>query len=188
MPPLSEKISRYALSGCSWKELLELVEKVRLRVARETKRPVEITSCYEARYDGFWLHRLLERHGVRNYVVDPASMLVDRRARRVKTDNIDAAQLLCSLLAYLRRCEGMERCPCPDLPFLYTSKPVACRTEYLQCARFRAATIRPMSEVIQKLADRHSHRHLRLRAEVAPMTHASRSSGRGVEEAVIEAT
>jgi transposase len=39
---------------------------------------------------------------VRNYVVDPASMQVDRRVRRVKTDNIDVAQLLRSLMAYLR--------------------------------------------------------------------------------------
>jgi hypothetical protein len=49
-----------------------------------------------------WLHRLLEQTGVRNYIIDPASVQVDRRARRVKTDNIDAAKLLCSLMAYLR--------------------------------------------------------------------------------------
>jgi transposase len=48
------------------------------------------------------LHRLLEAHGVRNYVVDPASVQVDRRARRVKTDRVDVGRLLRSLLAYLR--------------------------------------------------------------------------------------
>ena len=100
--PLSEKISRYTLKGCDWKGLLELIEKIRTRVARELNRPVEIISCYEAGYDGFWLHRLLEAHGVRNHVIDPASVQVDRRARRVKTDNIDVAQLLRSLMAYLR--------------------------------------------------------------------------------------
>ena len=100
--PLSEKISRYRLKGCDWKGLLELIEKIRARVARELNRPVEIISCYEAGYDGFWLHRLLEAHGVRNYVIDPASIQVDRRARRAKTDNIDVAQLLRSLMAYLR--------------------------------------------------------------------------------------
>src|SRR5262249_22066723 len=56
--PLSEKISRYRLKGCDWKGLLELIEKIRARVARELNRPVEIISCYEAGYDGFWLHRL----------------------------------------------------------------------------------------------------------------------------------
>ena len=65
-------------------------------------RPVEVVSCYEAGYDGFWLHRLLEAHGVRNYVIDPASVQVNRRARRVKTDNIDVGRLLRSLMAYLR--------------------------------------------------------------------------------------
>ena len=63
---------------------------------------MEVISCYEAGYDGFWLHRVLEAHGVRNYVIDPASVQVDRRARRVKTDNIDLARLLRSLMAYLR--------------------------------------------------------------------------------------
>jgi transposase len=86
--PLSEKISRYTLKGRDSKGLLQLIEKIRTRVARELSRPVEIISCYEAGYDGFWLHRLLEAHGVRNHVIDPASVLVDRRARRAKTDNI----------------------------------------------------------------------------------------------------
>jgi hypothetical protein len=33
------------------------------RVARETKKRVEMVSCYEAGYDGFWLHRLLQAPG-----------------------------------------------------------------------------------------------------------------------------
>jgi hypothetical protein len=101
-PPLSEKISRRTLKGCDWKGLLELIEEVRARVSRETGRAVEAISCYEAGYDGFWLHRQLEAHGIRNYVIDPASLQVDRRARRVKTDRIDAERLLRSLMAYLR--------------------------------------------------------------------------------------
>ena len=58
--PLSDKISRYTLEACDWKGLLDLCERIRTRVAREMKKPVEIISCYEAGYDGFWLHRLLE--------------------------------------------------------------------------------------------------------------------------------
>ena len=61
-----------------------------------------MVSCYEAGYDGFWLHRKLEAHGIRNYVIDPASLQVDRRARRVKTDRSDTDRLLRSLMAYLR--------------------------------------------------------------------------------------
>src|SRR5215472_13576455 len=100
--PLSDKISRYTLKPGDGKELLDLCERIRTRVARETKRRVEIVSCYEAGYDGFWLHRLLEAHGIRNYVIDPASLQVDRRARRAKTDHVDVERLLRSLMAYLR--------------------------------------------------------------------------------------
>jgi transposase len=37
-------------------------------------------------YGGFRLHRLLLAHGIANQVIDPASLLVNRRARRRKTD------------------------------------------------------------------------------------------------------
>src|SRR5215471_2777487 len=62
---LSDKIS-----NCSWQELLELIGKIRTRGGRELKRPVDVVSCYEADYDGFWVHRLLEENSVRNYVID----------------------------------------------------------------------------------------------------------------------
>jgi len=100
--PLSDKISLYKLKPNDWKELLELIERIQKRVAQELKKPVEVISCYEAGYDGFWLHRLLEAQGVRNHVIDPASLQVDRRARRAKTDGIDVEKLLRSLMAYLR--------------------------------------------------------------------------------------
>ena len=100
--PLSAKISRRILSGGHWKGLLDLIEEVRARVSRETGRTVDVISCYEAGYDGFWLHRLLEAHGIRNHVIDPASLQTDRRARQVKTDRIDTERLLRSLMAYLR--------------------------------------------------------------------------------------
>jgi transposase len=100
--PLSPKIGRRILSGGDWKGLLKLIDEVRARISREMSRTVEVMSCYEAGYDGFWLHRQLEAHGVRNYVIDPASLQVDRRLRRVKTDRIDTERLLRSLMAYLR--------------------------------------------------------------------------------------
>jgi transposase len=101
--PLSDKISRHTLRGPDkWKELVDLIERTRRRVGQGLGRPVEFVSCYEAGYDGFWLHRKLEAYGVRNYVIDPASVRVDRRARRAKTDGIDSEGLLRSLMAYLR--------------------------------------------------------------------------------------
>jgi transposase len=60
----------------------------------------KIYSCYEAGRDGFWIHRMLTEQGVTNLVVDPASIEVNRRARRFKTDRLDAAQWLTMLLRY----------------------------------------------------------------------------------------
>ncbi len=100
--PLSDKVGRHTLRAGDWKGLLDLIARIRTRAVEALNRPVEVISCYEAGYDGFWLHRVLEAHGVRNYVIDPASLQVDRRARRVKTDNIDLGRLLRSLMAYLR--------------------------------------------------------------------------------------
>src|SRR5258707_15380961 len=100
--PLSEKISRRTLIGCKWKRLLELIEEVQARVNRETGRAVEVVSCYEAGYDGFWLHRQLEAHGIRNYVIDPASLQVDRRGGREKTKWNDTEEWLRPLIGDLR--------------------------------------------------------------------------------------
>ena len=61
---------------------------------------VEVVSCYEAGRDGFWLHRYLEAEGVRNLVVDSASIEVSRRFRRVKTDGMDVGKLLGMLMRY----------------------------------------------------------------------------------------
>lgn len=58
--------------------------------------------CYEAGYEGFWLHRRLGALGIRVVVIDPASLLVDRRAKRAKTDRIDARALVRALMAYMR--------------------------------------------------------------------------------------
>ena len=41
-----------------------------------------VVSCYEAGRDGFWIHRALLVQGVRNRVVDSASIEVSRRRLR----------------------------------------------------------------------------------------------------------
>jgi transposase len=53
-----------------------------------------VVSCYEAGRDGFWIHRWLCSINVDNRVVDPASIEVTQRAKRVKTDRVDAQKLL----------------------------------------------------------------------------------------------
>src|SRR6516162_6538216 len=53
-----------------------------------------VICCYEAGRDGFWLHRFLLAHGVQNIVVDSASIEVNRRKRRAKSDRLDAGKLV----------------------------------------------------------------------------------------------
>lgn len=57
-----------------------------------------VVSCYEAGRDGFWIHRALQHLGFENRVVDSASIEVNRRARRTKTDRIDALKLVMMLV------------------------------------------------------------------------------------------
>lgn len=59
-----------------------------------------VVSCYEAGRDGFWIHRWLEAQGVENAVVDPASVAVDRRKKRAKTDRLDLAMLMRCLIRW----------------------------------------------------------------------------------------
>lgn len=57
-----------------------------------------VVSCYEAGRDGFWIHRALTARGIVNRVVDSASIEVNRRARRAKTDRLDALKLVTMLV------------------------------------------------------------------------------------------
>jgi transposase len=65
-----------------------------------------VMSCYEAGRDGFWIHRALTARGIANRVVDSASIEVNRRARRAKTDRLDALKLVTMLV---RVCAGERR-------------------------------------------------------------------------------
>ena len=81
------------------------VERLQQEIARAKQRfglPEEasVVSCYEAGRDGFWLHRYLVAHGVQNHVIDSASIEVNRRQRRAKTDRLDVRKLLTMLLRH----------------------------------------------------------------------------------------
>jgi transposase len=115
--PDKGKMSRHKLEGEDHAELLALIGRERDRAARALGAIPAVVSCYEAGYDGFWLHRLLMAAGITNYVFDPASIAVDQRARRVKTDRIDGEKMLRTLMAYLRgepQVVRIVRVPAPE--------------------------------------------------------------------------
>jgi transposase len=82
---------RTVASG-DWRGVERAIAQGRARFRLPAAAPV--VSCYEAGRDGFWIHRALEQRGVRNRVVDSASIEVNRRARRAKTDRLDARKLV----------------------------------------------------------------------------------------------
>jgi transposase len=79
-------------------ELLEQISNVEAKWGMPAD--TRVVSCYEAGRDGFWLHRQLGELGIVNRVVDAASFEVSRRARRAKTDRLDAQALLEKLIRY----------------------------------------------------------------------------------------
>jgi transposase len=78
--------------------LLKEIAQAKKRFGLPAEAPVR--SCYEAGRDGFWLHRYLLAQGIANSVVDSASIEVQRRGRRRKTDRLDAAKLVSMLLRW----------------------------------------------------------------------------------------
>lgn len=100
--PAADKVSQHRLAGGDVDGLLALIGRKREHAQITLGRPVRVVSCYEAGYDGFWLHRLLCDRDIDNHVLDAASILVDRRSRRAKTDRLDAAGLLRTLMAFDR--------------------------------------------------------------------------------------
>jgi transposase len=83
------------------RDLAGLVKEIHLAKVRfGLPENTPVLSCYEAGRDGFWLHRYLQTQGVTNLVVDSASIEVNRRKRRAKTDRMDVGKLLSMLMRY----------------------------------------------------------------------------------------
>jgi transposase len=112
-----DEFSPQRLEGGNQDDRMALIERIRERAAQALGGVPAVVSCYEAGYDGFWLHRLLLAAGITNYVFDPASIAVDQRSRRVKTDRIDGERMLRTLMAYLRgepRVVRIVQVPAPE--------------------------------------------------------------------------
>lgn len=82
--------------------LLKTVERWKAEAASAGKTIRRIVLTYEAGRDGFWIARSLLACGIEVHIMHPASIPVDRKQRRAKTDRLDLDMLLRSLLAWLR--------------------------------------------------------------------------------------
>jgi transposase len=90
--------SRYTVDAGDTLAVLECLTKARTRCGLSAQ--CKAHSCYEAGCGGWWLHRWLIEQGIDNIVVDAASIEVNRRARRAKTDRLDGDKLLVMLLRH----------------------------------------------------------------------------------------
>jgi transposase len=107
--------SRYTVTAGDTAALFECIAKAKARCGLAPEASAH--SCYEAGRDGFWLHRWLIAQGIDNVVVDSASIEVNRRARRAKTDRLDADKLLSMLIRYHAdepRVWSVVRVPTPE--------------------------------------------------------------------------
>jgi len=113
----AKKSRLHRIEGGDTGALLALIAELRSRALTELGGAAEVACCFEAGRDGFWLHRLLTAHGILVYVLEPTSILVNRRSRRAKTDRLDAEGMLRVLAAWLggdRQVCSMVRVPTPE--------------------------------------------------------------------------
>jgi transposase len=110
--PGSDKISKRAVPAWGVDSLLGVLKRWRAQAEKRVGGPIKLVVIQEAGRDGFSVHRLLEEVGAESWVVDPASIAVERRKRRVKTDGIDVEKLLQTFLAWARG----ERLVCSMVP------------------------------------------------------------------------
>jgi transposase len=95
--PRSGKLSRHQISCGDIDRLMGYIDRL-----RKTAGCDRVVLCYEAGYDGFWVSRVLQKRGLEVMVLDPASLPVDRRRRRAKTDGLDVEMLLRAIMAHER--------------------------------------------------------------------------------------
>lgn len=101
-----------------------------------------VQSCYEAGRAGFWIHRALTARRIGNRVVDSASIEISRRARRVKTDRLDALKLVTMLV---RVCGGERRV------WREVRVPTAAEDAARQVSRERTALTQEQTRIVNQL-------------------------------------
>lgn len=108
-----EKVRIVSVEGGSVPSVLEAVKEAKAKLGLPDD--ARVLSCYEAGRDGFWIHRSLMAAGVENLVVDPSCIEVDRRARRAKTDRLDATKLVQQLVRHDERGDRLRAIRVPSV-------------------------------------------------------------------------
>ena len=100
--PRKWTVRRHQVEGGDLYGLLELLGRIGAEEEKRGGLPVKVHVCFEAGRDGHWLRRALKRAGYEAYEIEPASVAVDRRARRAKSDGVDVDKLVRTLARFVR--------------------------------------------------------------------------------------
>ncbi len=100
LPGVSRR-PRRSLAPRDMAGLLRQIERWKAEALRAGRTVQRTVLGYEAGRDGLWIARSLIAHGIAVQIMHPASIPVERRGRRAKTDRINLDMLLRTLLAWL---------------------------------------------------------------------------------------
>lgn len=106
-----DKAALYTLkserAGERLQQVIQVIEQTQKKW--DLSEGLRVVVVYEAGQDGFWIGRALAKVGYEALMVDGASILVQRQARRAKADRLDAIALVMSLRSWLAGERGRLR-------------------------------------------------------------------------------
>ena len=82
--PGSGKVGLHVLKPSDTLALIALIERHREVASNKAGTAVRVICCHEAGFEGFWLARCLEANEFETIVLDPSSLLVNRKARQAQ--------------------------------------------------------------------------------------------------------
>lgn len=94
--------------------VVKVIDRWKVEASKVGHQVARVVLGYEAGRDGFWIARALQEQGIEVYVLHAASIAMERRGRRAKTDRIDVDLLLGTLLGWLRG--EPRRCTMAPIP------------------------------------------------------------------------
>jgi transposase len=130
-------VRRHEVDGGDLDGLLALLMRVAAGEERRAGVPVRVHVCFEAGRDGHWLYRALKEAGYDVYEIDPASVAVDRRARRVKSDGVDVDKLVRTLSRLVRG--ERDACRVVEVPTLEEEDAKRPHREYERLVKERTS-------------------------------------------------
>ena len=135
--PQKWAVRRHEVDGGDLEGLLALLRRVAVREEQRAGVPIRVHICFEAGRDGHWLHRALKAAGYDVYEIDPASVAVDRRARRAKSDGVDVDKLVRTLSRLVRG--ERDACRVVEVPSLEEEDAKRTHREYERLVKERTS-------------------------------------------------